>query len=113
MGKYKWVFNVGRNAAVGALAGGVAGRVVSDALGADHAQHRGAQVGATVGAVTGLPFGRIAKHTLTFSKVVARGLKATPTSKIGGAIRGAEKAGKHAGVVFRRIRGRIVPVKVK
>lgn len=113
MKQYKWALNVGRNALIGGAAGGLAGRVVSSAEGASAGGERGMQVGATVGAITGLPFGRIAKHTYSFSKVVARGLKASPESKIGGALRGMDKAGQKAGVVFRRIRGRIVPVKVK
>jgi hypothetical protein len=111
MAKYRWALNVARNAAIGGLAGAVAGRTVSDSLGADISQTRGLQVGAAVGAATGLPFGRLAKTGYRFSKVVARGLKATPSSKVGGVMRAASSAGKNAGVVFKRIRGRIVPIR--
>lgn len=110
---YKWTLNVARNAGVGAIAGGISGHVVSDAHGSEAGKSRGMKVGAVAGAVTGLPFGRIAKTGYRFSKVVARGLKATPSSKIGAGLRAADKAGHDAGVVFRRIRGRIVAIRKK
>lgn len=113
MAKYKWAFNVARNALIGGAAGAVAGRTVSDTHGADVSQKRGMQVGAAVGAATGLPFGKIARGGYKFSKIVARGLKATPSSKVGGVMRAAERAGSSAGVTFRRIRGRIIPIRSK
>ena len=115
MGKYKWALGIPmiRNTAIGAAAGYAGGANASDALGRSHAAKEGALVGGVVGSITGLPFGRLAKLTLQTGKLLGRGLKASPESKVGAVLRGADKAGQRAGVVFRRIRGRIVPVKVK
>lgn len=115
MAKYNWklVTPMFRNTAIGGLAGYIAGGSVSDSVGRDMASKEGALVGGVVGSITGLPFGKLAKLSLETGKVMGRGLKATPSSTIGAALRGADKAGKHAGVVFRRIKGRIVPVRMK
>lgn len=113
IGPYKWIGHTVKNAAIGGLAGGVAGRTVADSHGAKTAENHGAIAGAIAGGVTGLPFGRIARGTYRFSLVVGRGLKASPNSSIGAALRGVDRAGERAGIIFRRIRGRIVPIRGK
>lgn len=101
------------NTAIGGISGYVAAGSASDAKGRHEAAREGALIGGVVGSITGLPFKQLAKSGYDFSKVVTRGLKATPSSKVGGAMRAAEKTGQRAGVVFKRIRGRIVPVRSK
>jgi hypothetical protein len=98
-----------KNTAIGGLAGFAAGRVVSDAMGASTGGQVGASVGAAVGAVMGLPGARILRGLSNATRTYTRGLKATPSSKVGKVMRRIDR-GK---VAFRRIRGRIVPVRVK
>lgn len=97
----KWVLKVAKHAAIGATGGYAAGRIVSDAMGAEVGGHKGAQVGAVVGAATGLPFGKMAKGAANATKIFAAGLEATQASKIGAGIRNGK-------VIYRRIHGRIV-----
>jgi hypothetical protein len=105
---------IARNAAVGGVAGAVAGRGVSSSEGADTGQHRGAQIGALVGAATGLPFGKLARQGQLLSRTFAAGLKArNPASKTAKVLRGLDKAGVGGKMAFRRIRGKIVPIRSK
>lgn len=97
----KWVWKAAKNAAIGGASGWVSSRVVSTPADAEAAGRQGWKVGAIVGAVTGVPVA----HT-------ARGIK-----HLGKALESASKTSKaltkQGQVVFRRIRGRIVPVRVK
>ncbi len=102
-----------KNTAIGAASGYVAGRVVSPAGLAKEGGHTGAVTGAIVGGALGLPHLKLARGVAKEASVYARGLKATPGSKLGAALKGMEKSASDMRVVFRRIRGRIVPVKVK
>lgn len=107
------VTRVAKNTAIGGTAGFLAGKAVSDSVGAPAGQRSGARIGAIAGFATGLPAGKIARGTYEGAKVVARGLKATPGSSAGAAIHSAERAGRTASVIFRRIRGRLVAIKRK
>ena len=108
----KWAWKAAKNIALGSVAGYAASRFTSDAMGAEVAGRKGAELGGVLGAVASLPFGRLAKAGAAASGVYARGLKATPDSTVGAALRGASRVGTRAKLVFRRVRGRIVPIRV-
>lgn len=100
---FKVLARIAKNAAIGGAAGYFAGRVVSDAVGAEAGGNKGAQIGALVGGVTGLPIKSLALKAGAASKVFYKGLEHTR----GSGVRSAKAAGK---IMFRRIRGRIVPI---
>lgn len=121
MGKFRWAVKLAgdvkpivRNAAIGTAAGAVGGFSASDAHGADAGFHRGAKAGALVGAISGLPFGKLARKGQLMSRTYAMGLKATnPSSKTAKALNTADRAYTKGRVMFRRVRGRIIPIAVK
>lgn len=107
--------------ALGAAAGAAAGGFVSHAGYKSEGAKEGAIVGAGVGALASIPAGKIAKNALKNAAVVGYGaaLKAgrsvgrAPQNLEGVLTRGASDAARKGRVVFRRIRGRIVPVRMK
>jgi outer membrane lipoprotein SlyB len=121
MGKIKWVkstlqstWPIVRNTAIGGIAGGVAGRLVSTANDAPAGQKRGIEAGAIAGAIIGLPFGKLLRGAQIFGRTFSRGLKAkNPASKTAIVMQGLDKTAVRGKLVFRRIRGRIVPIREK
>jgi hypothetical protein len=104
---------VARNTLIGAAAGTVTGGIVSTSNDAPAGMRTGSQVGAAIGIGASLPFRNMGRALKTASTVFARGLKADPASKVGAALRRADKSVRQGKVVFRRIRGRLIPIRTK
>jgi hypothetical protein len=92
-----WAKRLGKNIAIGGAAGYATGRIVSDSMGAEHAGKKGLKVGATVGALATIPTARVKQAG----------------AKLASSAHAAIKSQGGYGVVFRRIRGRVIPVRVK
>jgi hypothetical protein len=88
-------------AKVGFLAGGA---IAGAAVGSQMAQPGLKKEGARSGAITGAVVGSLPIVGKPIAKVIGRGIAHTP---------GIKEAGKKANMIFRRIRGRIVPIRAK
>jgi hypothetical protein len=109
----KALVRTAKNAAIGGSAGYITGHLVSDAGAAEAGGKSGLRAGVAVGLFSSLPFGKLAKAAHSASKVYARGLQATPGSKVGSTLTKVNRAVTRGKVVYRKIRGRIVPIRVK
>lgn len=120
-GLYKTATKFAGRTALGAASGGAAGAIISPSGYKEEGAKQGLGVGAAVGVLSNVPAGKIA------GKALQDGLR----SGYGAALKLGKKAGRNpvelesiltrasvntlrkGRVVFRRIRGRIIPVKVK
>ena len=70
-----------KNVGVGAVAGGLTGRVVSDSLGGEHSQKVGTRIGIGVGLVASIPPRPVGRAIMHFASKYRMGLKAAKMKK--------------------------------
>lgn len=125
MSLFKVGIRITKNAAIGSIAGAAGGYASANVGFKKEGAKSGAVIGGVVGGVTGIPLSAYTGAARTF----ARGLKATPSSKVGAFFRKVDKASAAASsgarkvsgaakeaygkVKFIRVRVRIIPVRSK
>ena len=70
-----------KNVAIGAVAGGLTGRVVSDSLGGEHSQKVGTRIGAAVGLIASIPPRPVGRAILHFASRYKMGYKASKAAE--------------------------------
>jgi len=127
MGWKKSIVDTARNVSLSAAVGGVVGLMGAMPGRREEATREGALAGAGLGALASLPLGKIARAAMGGTKIFGKGLMRTP-GPAGHAIRSSIKVQNSAKLlknrvsaisanrgktIFRRVRGRLIPIKVK